>query len=151
MSSLRSPENYWSAVLARVPSLFELLSLLSEYRDPLTGLYRHDGMAQLFGSDTANRVIRQSHEDTFYRWLRSPLRAQRADLGLFLNLRADRDALLRYWRRSQAYERFVPDCASPNERTLFALDVSVLLRVFKDDRANAAFGPTGLLLPQPDR
>ena len=90
----------WRHTLSQVPSVFGRMVYLCSLRDPNTGAYQHYGLAQSFGEEEADRVLRESHRQSFADWLCFNLEQQKADLDLYLSgLDGNRRVILDTWIR----------------------------------------------------
>jgi hypothetical protein len=135
--------NLWRHTLSQVPSLFGRLVYLCSLRDQNSGLYRHFGLAHVYGDEEADRALRASHSDTFSQWLCLKLEAQKADLDLYLSeLEGDRPAILDTWIRLQPYRNLVPAGVRQVERELYMADLETILALLK--------GEYGVAEPDPD-
>jgi hypothetical protein len=121
----------WKNTLSRVPTLFGRLEYLASLRDPNSGIYRHHGLAAIFGREESRRALSQSHESVFREWLDLPLSEKRADLSAYLDrLEESRDLVLRNWVTIRAYRGYLPGSARESERELFSTEFDVLLGTF---------------------
>ena len=50
----------WKNTLSQIPTAYGRLSYLASLRDPNSGIYRHHGLAAMFGRDESSRALRQS-------------------------------------------------------------------------------------------
>src|SRR5689334_14338067 len=86
------------------------LVYLSSTRDYNTGEYQHAGLADRFGSDTAQQALAQCHEGAFRGVLDLNLAGLVQQLAAYIeSTGADRDRVLDAWRRLQAYRVLVPE------------------------------------------
>ncbi len=123
----------WRRTLSQIPSVFGRLVYLSSLRDSNTGRYEHYGLAQAFGDDEADRVLRASHEDGFREWLCQTLEQQQADLDLYLSgLNGSRSAVVATWARLAPYRNLPPSTAREIERELYIADLEALLAVLRN-------------------
>lgn len=123
----------WRRTLSQVPSLFGRLVYLTSLRDANSGKYEHFGLAQSFGDDEVDRVVRESHEQTFADWLCLPLSAQLEDLNTYLDgLEADREQIIDSWQRLAPYRNLAPSSARQVERDLYVADVEALLALLRN-------------------
>ena len=122
----------WKRTLDRIPSQFGKLVYLAELRNDNSGKYQHFGLAQLYGEDEANRVLRASHESVFGEWLTYPLERQRAELESYLvGLDDDRRTVLQTWGTLAPYRKLPPEAAGEAERMLFSSDLEVTLELMR--------------------
>jgi hypothetical protein len=118
--------------LARIPTVFGRLAYLASLRDSNSGVYRHHGLASIFGRDESRRALSQSHQAVFQEWLNLPLVKKREDLsGYFEGLEDPLPVVLDHWIRIPTYRGYMPASARPSERELFRTELEVLLESFK--------------------
>lgn len=116
--------------LARIPSVFGRLLYLGSLRDPLSGAYRHYGLAAAYGSELSQQALRLSHNRVFREWLRMSLEDKYTDLLAYLDtLDTPRSKVVSYWLESEAYMSCVPASASRAERLYFSSDANELLEL----------------------
>jgi hypothetical protein len=124
----------WRNTLSRIPTIFGRLAYLSSLRDPNTGVYMHYGLAQIFGEDTADQVLRQSHAAEFSRWLCLNLQQQKGELDkYFAELESDPRTVLANWLKAAPYRNLVPAEARHVERQLYILDLEALLELLRNE------------------
>ena len=132
----------WRHTLSQVPSLFGRLVYLCSLRDPNTGSYQHYGLAQVFGAEAANRVLCESHEQSFGSWICLTLEQQKADLDLYLSgLSGNRCTILDTWIRLQPYRNLVPSTTRQVERELYMTDLDAILGLLKNEYGVASPDP----------
>jgi len=132
----------WRRTLSQIPSLFGRLVYLSSLRDSNTGRYDHFGLSQSFGELESDRVLRESHEQTFSEWLYQTLEMQRADLELYLSgLSGDRSTILETWMRLAPYRNLPPSSAREVEKRLYLADLEALLAVLRNQHGIKAGDP----------
>lgn len=118
--------------LSRIPTLFGRLTYLASLRDPNSGIYRHHGLASIFGREESRKALGQGHEAVFREWLNLPLDSKRDDLSEYLDgLEDPRPAVLNHWTRVPTYQSYVPASARESERELFCAELEVLLATFR--------------------
>ena len=133
----------WRHTLSQIPSVFGRLVYLCSLRDANTGNYEHYGLAQVFGEGEADRVLGESHRQTFSAWLCLTLEQQKADLDLYLSgLTGDRRTILDTWIRLQPYRNLVPSATRDVERELYMADLEAILGLLKNEY--------GVVSPDPD-
>jgi hypothetical protein len=117
--------------LSRIPTCFGRLEYLASLRDPNSGLYRHDGLASIFGRDESRNALSQSHLAVFQEWLNLPLAEKNNDLSIYFEGLGDPlPAVLQHWAAIRAYRGYMPASARESERELFCAEVDVLLETF---------------------
>jgi hypothetical protein len=114
--------------LSKIPTVFGQLGYLAALRDPDSGVYRHYGLAAIFGRDESRKALAASHERVFREWLNLSLAKKRADLLEYLEgLRDPKPAVLRHWARNRTYRSYLPASARESDRQLFFQEFEVLL------------------------
>jgi hypothetical protein len=132
----------WRHTLSQVPSLFGRLVYLCSLRDPNSGCYEHYGLAHVFGDEEANRVLSESHEQSFGSWICLTLEQQKADLDLYLSgLSGNRRTILDTWIRLQPYRSLVPSTTREVERELYMADLGAILGLLKNEYGVASPDP----------
>jgi hypothetical protein len=118
--------------LARIPTVFGRLAYLASLRDSNSGVYRHHGLASIFGRDESRRALSQSHQAVFQEWLNLPLAKKRVDLSAYFeNLEDPLPVVLDHWTRIPTYRGYIPASARESERALFGAEFDVLLETLK--------------------
>jgi hypothetical protein len=118
--------------LARIPTLFGRLAYLASLRDSNSGVYRHHGLASIFGREESRKALSQSHQTVFQEWLTLPLAEKREDLSAYFKCLEDPPAVvLNHWIGIPTYRGYMPASARPSERELFRTEFEVLLETFK--------------------
>ncbi len=126
----------WRHTLSQIPSTFGRLVYLSSLRNPNSARYRHDGLAQIFGEDEANRALRKSHNQAFAEWLAFNIEQQKADVDLYLSaLFEQKVAVLRAWINLTPYRSLIPNSAKTIERRLYLADFQAILGLLKNEYA----------------
>ena len=114
----------------QIPTLFGRLVFLASLRDPTSGHYYHQGLAQSVGAEDADRSLCSSHYQVFQEWLGFSLAEQKNDLDEYLSCGgAPRYAL--------PYRKLVPSTARDVERQLYLADLETLLELLKYERGGA--------------
>ncbi len=118
--------------LSRIPTLFGRLAYLASLRDSNSGVYRHHGLASIFGREESRNALSQCHQTVFQEWLNLSLAEKRGDLfEYFDGLDEPRPAVLDHWTRLRPYRGYMPASARVSERELFCAEFEVLLDTFK--------------------
>jgi hypothetical protein len=118
--------------LSRIPTLFGRLAYLASLRDSNSGIYRHHGLASIFGREESRRALSQSHQAVFQEWLKLPLAEKKEDLSAyFQDLEDPLPIVLDNWTTMRAPRSYMPASARESERELFCTEFDVLLEVFK--------------------
>ena len=132
-------EDLWRVTLSQIPSLLGRLVYLSSLRDPNTGLYSHQGLAQRFHAAAADVAIRESHEAAFEQWLLLKIADQREDCELYWSsLLEDRSRVVEMWIRTENYRAMFPASASPAQRADFSGHMEILLEWLRNVYAGGA-------------
>jgi hypothetical protein len=123
----------WKHTLSQIPTLYGRLSYLASLRDPNSGIYRHHGLAAMFGREESNRALRESHEQAFVEWIRLAMREKKVDLTQHFSSLVDPPKVVvdHLWT-SRAYEAQVPASARRAERRLFCADLEALLETIRN-------------------
>jgi hypothetical protein len=117
--------------LARIPTVFGRLEYLASLRDPTSGVYKHHGLAAIFGREESRKALSQSHQVVFQEWLNLRLADKKEDLLEYLKgLDEPLSVVLAYWTRIPTYRGYMPASARPSERELFRMEFEVLLETF---------------------
>jgi hypothetical protein len=116
--------------LSSIPTVFGQLGYLAGLRDPDSGVYRHHGLAAIFGRDESRKALAVSHQRVFQQWLNLSLEKKRADLAEYLDgLRDPKPAVLRHWARNRTYRTYLPSAARESDRQLFFQEFEVVLEI----------------------
>ena len=143
----RAMLDVWQRTLDQVPTQFGKLVYLAELRNDNSGRYQHFGLAQLYGEDESNRVLRMSHEKVFGAWLAFSLERQRADLESYLDgLEDERQTILHTWGALAPYRKLPPEAAGDAERLLFNSDLEIILELIRRE----SFGGRADAGPRPE-
>ena len=118
--------------LSRIPTCFGRLVYLASLRDPNSGIYRHHGLAAIFGREDSRKALFQAHESTFQEWLDLPLEDKCEDLSEYLHGLEDPEAVvLEHWTSVRPYRSYIPASARESERELFFAEFEALLETFR--------------------
>jgi hypothetical protein len=120
----------WRKTLHQIPTFFGRLVFLASLRDPGTGHYYHQGLAQTIGAEDTDRSLCSSHHQVFQHWLAFSLEEQRADLDEYLRSSAGP-------RYALPYRKLVPPTARDVERQLYLADLETLLELLKFEQGGA--------------
>lgn len=126
----------WRQALSEVLTVFGRLVYISSLRDQNSGRYKNYRLAEAFGEEETDRVLRGSHVESFSEWLCFSLEQQKADLDLYLSgLEVDKRTALETWEKLAPFRNLVPADTMEVERQLFLADLDALLELL-----NAQFG-----------
>lgn len=118
--------------LSRIPTLFGRIEYLASLRDSNSGVYRHHGLASIFGREESRTALSQSHDVVFREWLNLSLAEKKGDLSEYFDgLEDPLPVVLDHWASIRAYVSYVPASARESERELFCAELDVLLETFK--------------------
>jgi hypothetical protein len=106
------------------------LVYLSSTRDYNTGEYQHEGLAQRFGVEAAQRALAQCHEAAFQELLDASLSDLVAQLTTYIeSTGAEREKVLSSWRNLQAYRVLIPGSCDPLKADFFVTNIKIALEV----------------------
>ncbi len=118
--------------LARIPTVFGRLVYLASLRDPISGSYRHHGLASIFGREESRKALSQHHQAVFLEWLNLHLTAKRDDVTEYLNgLEDPRQVVIDHWVKVRGYRAYIPASACESERELFFAEFDVVLAALR--------------------
>ena len=127
----------WKHTLSRIPTVFGRVAYLASLRDANSGVYRHHGLAAMFGRDESSRALRESHEEIFSEWVCLPLVEKNADLmGYLDDLGVAREIVVENWLQSKIYRTYIPAATPTMERELFLSDLEQLLESISNAAAS---------------
>jgi hypothetical protein len=93
--------------------------------------YHHQGLARIYSSDQADRVLRASHESVFAEWLNFSLEQQYNDLRVHLLASQPEPEELKVLLDLKTYDRFVPSTAHAPEQMLYRSDLETVLELLQ--------------------
>jgi hypothetical protein len=106
------------------------LVYLSSTRDYNTGEYQHDGLAQRFGAEAAQRALAKCHEAAFQDLLYSGLPVLVEQLTVYIDSTgAEREKVLQSWRQLQAFRVLVPGTCDDLSADFFVSNIRIALEV----------------------
>jgi hypothetical protein len=118
---------------------FHRLVFLHSLRQPATGKYLHERLAEAYGVESVDDVVRQCHQEIFERLLEMPLDSQKNDLHRYLtSLPGSFEENVR--RCSQTARTWVPPQAPSYLSELFCSNLNALLELFLDKKSTAPPG-----------
>jgi hypothetical protein len=124
----------WKNTLAHIPSVYGRLVYLAGLRDANSPVYRHHGLALMFGREVTSKVLETIHVKVFEEWLGFDLEQQKADLDLYISeFTEPKQTIVETWLRGTPYRTLPPLQAKPAERDLFRHDLEALLEIIKND------------------
>jgi len=118
--------------LSKIPTIFGQLGYLAGLRDPDSGVYRHHGLATIFGRYESRRALAECHDKVFNQWLNLSLSKKMDDLLEYLDgLRDPKPNVLWNWKRNRTYRSYIPASARESQRELFFQEFEVLLETLQ--------------------
>ena len=130
-------EDFTSRTLAAIPSDYGRLYYVSSLKNPDTGRYQHDGLADLYSEDSVQDALAQCHAEIFSRILEAPLRDQERDLRKCIEVAGDKFwAVVESWRESRFFRTMCPEGLPDYLDDLFCSNMGALLAIFSATRAN---------------
>lgn len=131
----------WKHTLSQIPTLYGRISYLASLRDRNSGIYRHHGLAAMFGRDESSRALRESHEELFREFVKLSIRDKKMDLTQhFAALEDPLGMVVEHMLVSRVYQTQIPAASRLAERELFCTDLEILLETIRNG-LNAAGGP----------
>jgi len=132
----------WRRTLLKIPTAIGRLAYLASLRDPNTGSYQHVGLAQRIGEGEADRILRQSHGETFNEWLSFGLERQKEELeNYFTGLDGDCREILANWLTLEPCAGWAPAESRDVERDLFHSDMKLVLELIRTEYGVASRDP----------
>lgn len=132
----------WKHTLSQIPTAYGRLSYLASLRDINSGIYRHHGLAAMFGREESSKALRESHEESFREWLNLPLRDKKHDLmQYFAGLDDPMNIVVEHLADSGIYRHQIPARARKMEQRLFTTDLEALLETIRNGMDGANPGP----------
>jgi len=126
-AAVRDLEN---RTLANIRGELTRLVYLSSTRDYNTGEYQHEGLAQRFGAEAAQRALARCHETAFHDLLYTSLAGLVGQLETYIeSTGSERDKVLNSWRQLQAYRVLIPGTCDPLSADFFVTNVKLALEV----------------------
>jgi len=130
-------EDFTSKTLSVIPSDFGRLCYVNSLKDPDSGRYKHDGLADLYSENSVQAALEQCHEELFSRILETPLQDQEGDLRKCLGAAGDEFwTIVDSWRENGDYRAMCPQGLPGYLSELFCSNIGALLEVLSTSRAN---------------
>jgi hypothetical protein len=118
--------------LASIPTKLGKLVYLASTRDYDTGQYHHDGLAQTYTIDVAQRALQRCHESVFRALAEGSLQTLVEEIRAYLIARQeDAPQVLDAWRGLEPYRMLVPMGCDPRVKDLFLTNFSAALAVVR--------------------
>jgi hypothetical protein len=121
----------WARTLEQIPTTAGKLFYVSCLRQEGSSRYHHQGLARIYSSDQADRVLRASHESVFAEWLNFSLEQQYNDLRVHLLASQPEPEELKVLLDLKTYDRFVPSTAHAPEQMLYRSDLETVLELLQ--------------------
>jgi hypothetical protein len=126
-------EDLWKHTLSRIPTIYGRLTYLASLRDTNSGVYRHHGLAAVFGREESGKALRISHAQAFLEWINLPLAEKSEDLTCYFATLDDPSTLVaEHLLTSGVYRSQAPDSARQMEREFFCSDLEALLELIRN-------------------
>lgn len=130
-------EDFTSRTLAVMPSDFCRLYYIGSLKDPETGRYRHDGLADLYSDHSVQEALGHCQEEIFCRILETPLNDQQRDLSSWLGSAGDHFwSLVGAWRDNPGLQAMCPEGLPGYLRDLFSSNTKALLAILSAKQGN---------------
>jgi hypothetical protein len=130
-------EDFTSKTLAAIPSDFGRLCYVNSLKDPDSGQYKHDGLADLYSESSVQAALEQCHGELLSRILETPLQDQERDLRKCLGTAGDGFwNIVESWRETGNYRTMCPQGLPVYLNELFCSNMGALLEIFSSNRAN---------------
>ena len=130
LSSDAIPEAFYD--LLQSPSIFGRLLLVAGLRFTATGR-DNAGPSAPVHTPPSDDALRKLHLEIFVTWLSLPLERQKADISIYLNLRAGGDRSAKSRQLVASAEASIPATAKPAERQLFLQNLKIVQMLFNYD------------------
>jgi len=104
------------------PSLLGRLVAIANFRDEGAGTYRHR-LADQFGAEEIDGLLRRLHQEAFVAWLSLPLRQQQADVTIYLGALGIKSEWFDFRKMGKSC---LPQTSTLAERDLFLLDLDLI-------------------------
>lgn len=132
----------WKHTLSIIPTMYGRLAYLASLRDQNSGIYRHHGLAAMFGRDESNKALRESHEQVFEEWISLSMREKKQDLAQhFAGLEDPVNVVVDYLLTSRTYRAQAPASSRQMEQELFCTDLEALLETIRGALTADVSGP----------
>jgi hypothetical protein len=131
-------EDFTSHSLAVIPSEFGRLYYVSSLKDPATGRYQHDGLADVYSDGSVQVALEQCHQELFSRILETSLSDQARDLRKCLDSAGDKfTTIVETWREDRSFEGMCPEGLPSYLRDLFCSNLGALLAIFSSQQVTS--------------
>jgi hypothetical protein len=117
-------------------SAYQRLAYLFALRDPASGKYVHENLANVYGADAVHQVLFRCHEEVFERLLEMPLHAQKADLHAYLSSLAGSQHA-KVVDHLEISKNWVPLQAPTYLKELFRSNLNALVELLRDHTSTA--------------
>jgi hypothetical protein len=123
-------EDFTSRTLAVIPGDFCRLCYIGSLRDPETGRYRHDGLADIYSDHSVQEALGHCQEEIFSRILEAPLSYQQRELSNWLECAGEQFwNVAETWKDGSGLQAMCPEGAPGYLIELFWSNTKVLLAI----------------------
>ena len=121
-----------SRSLSRVPCELGRLIYLASTREYNTGHYYHQGLADRFGLEAAQKALAIAHRQAFYKLSAYSLEDLVEELDKYLaSTKEDAMECLRAWQKLEPYRIAIPADVNPTVARLFTSNLRLALAVLR--------------------
>lgn len=118
--------------LSRIPCELGRLIYLASTREYNTGHYYHQGLADRFGSEAAQKALEIAHRQAFYKVSASSLEDLVAELERYLaSTKEEPLECLRAWQKLEPYRIAVPADVNATVARLFTSNLRLALAILR--------------------
>lgn len=129
----KAMSDLWRHTLSKISSVTGRMFFLASLRNQNSGQYEHHGLAQMFGSLEATRVLKKSHREAFSQWLSYDVEERTADLELYLSEQPeDRRTILKTWEKLEPYRYILPSSPKDLEKKIYLSHLRAILTVLRN-------------------
>lgn len=127
-------EDLWERTLSQIPTRMGRMAYLSRLRNLETERYEHHGLTAIFGENAAENALERSHGEALESFLGLAVLDQRDDVARYAEgLPQSARRVLESWDRTQGYNGFLPQSASPAQRELFEANLRLIVKHLRNE------------------